>query len=351
MIFLHNKKRMLAFKLFAVALMLGLNLSIGMLTYVPQARADCWGCTMAAAIMKQTMETIQRQVEGALLGSLKVAAVEMLNKQVNQLVGGSTAGKALFITDMNDFLFKTPAQQTEIYMNDFFSQTTRGKASSANYVGIGDAGSAVSGNYTSYLVTQAKNATVNSNQAPTYDLDQYTPNPETMFQEGDMRAFNAFFSNPANNPFGYTLMAEQAYQSKLATEQKKQEVKATASGFLPVEKNGKIVSPAATVEAISNDVKTLSNKVIAAASNPAEFLSGVVSAMATKAIQGIVDKGIGEVQTNLQREIGNVDTQVANGLKSAASQYGPGAQYDPALLQRLNASINTQTPPPPASIR
>jgi len=86
----------------------------GMFFMMPQtAHADAWGANMAAAIMKQTMEQIARQIEGALLGSLKMAAVQMLNNQVGQLIGGGAGGQARFITSFDDFLYRRPQQRTD----------------------------------------------------------------------------------------------------------------------------------------------------------------------------------------------------------------------------------------------
>ena len=42
---------------------------------IQSAHAGAWGEAIAASIMKQTMENISRTIEGALLGTLKVAAI------------------------------------------------------------------------------------------------------------------------------------------------------------------------------------------------------------------------------------------------------------------------------------
>jgi hypothetical protein len=311
----------------------------------PYAQAGSWGEPVAAARMKFMMETIRRYIEGALLGSLKVAAVQMLNQQVGQLIGGSSVGEALFITNFNDFLYQGPAQRTELYMNDFFTLTTRGKASAANYIGVGDSGG-IGGNYASYLKSVGRQATTEAAGINTYNLEEYTPSPEAMFAEGDWRAFNAFFSNPANNPYGYSLQAEKVYQEKLAMEQQAATVKALSSGFLPAESNGTVITPAGAIEAVVADVSTLGNKVIAAASNPTEFLSGVVSAMANRMISNLIQRGVGQVQSNIQREVGNVSREVNASLNQATQQLGPGAQFINSTAQRLNVNVNTSTPPP-----
>src|SRR3989338_3968845 len=247
----------------------------GMFFMMPQtAHADAWGANMAAAIMKQTMEQIARQIEGALLGSLKMAAVQMLNNQVGQLIGGGAGGQARFITSFDDFLYRRPQQRTDLYMNSFFTLTTRGKGAQANYIGIGDMGG-IGGSYASYLQSVGKQAIVGKGTIGTLNLEEYTASPQAMFAEGDFRAFNAFFSNPYNNPYGYSLKAEEA------------------------------------------------NQIIAAASNPGELASGVIAAMANKVVSGLVTTGIGQVQANFQRQIGGVNRQVGSALKQATGILGP----------------------------
>ncbi len=174
---------------------------------VPTAHA--WDAALGA-IVHRALDTVYEQLEGAILGTLKVSAIKILNSKVAQMVGGSSVGDALFITDWGDFLYNTPAEKTKLFMNDFFTLTTRGKYASANYVGIGDVAGNVSGNYAGYLRSRAENSIgvfySGTQSYFEYDLDQYADNPERMFQEGDWRGFNAFFSNPMNNPLGYELM-------------------------------------------------------------------------------------------------------------------------------------------------
>ncbi|OGI18198.1 MAG: hypothetical protein A3J06_04060 [Candidatus Moranbacteria bacterium RIFCSPLOWO2_02_FULL_48_19] len=315
----------------------------GMFFMMPQtAHADAWGANMAAAIMKQTMEQIARQIEGALLGSLKMAAVQMLNNQVGQLIGGGAGGQARFITSFDDFLYRRPQQRTDLYMNSFFTLTTRGKGAQANYIGIGDMGG-IGGSYASYLQSVGKQAIVGKGTIGTLNLEEYTASPQAMFAEGDFRAFNAFFSNPYNNPYGYSLKAEEAYQNKLAMEQRAAEIEATSSGFLPAKQNGMVIAPAGAIQAATTNIQNLPNQIIAAASNPGELASGVIAAMANKVVSGLVTTGIGQVQANFQRQIGGVNSQVGSVLKQATGILGPAAPFTQSVLQR-SIQVNPSTP-------
>lgn len=321
-----------------------------MLSLYPQpAHADVWGAAWAATFMGKIMDQIQRSLEGALLGTLKMAAIKMLNSKVGQLVGGASGGTPLFITNFDDFLYQGPKQKADLYMNDFFSLSTRGKGSSANYISAGTTSNkSIADNYVGMMQSAAKGSTTERIDVPTYDLDQYTSNPDEMFSSGDFRSLNAFFSNPANNTFGYTLAAERAYQNKLEMERQLATVKATASGFLPGEQNGSVTAPAGAIEAAITNVQDLGNKMIAAAENPGEILSGAVSAMANKLISNMIQKGVGEVQQKISKSIDEVDNKISSQINDATNQFGPAAQFISKNNQNTNVSIKPGTPVPPA---
>lgn len=322
-----------------------------MVTAARPAQAGAWGEPTAAAIWKQLAEKMQRQIEGAVLGTLKVTAINMLNNQVGQLVGGSSSGGALFITDWNDFLYASPARITQLYMNDFFTITTRGKASSVNYVGLGDTLGGVSGNYPGFLVAQAEQAigTGGNDGLTQFDLDSYTPSPDAMFEQGNWRAFSSFVSNPANNPYGYTLMAEAAYRNKLAQEMELVKTKAQSSGFKGKEENGRTLTPAGSIEAMVANVQNMGNNLISNATNPGEFLSGVVGAVVNRTVNNLVQKGIGQIQSNIQREVGSINREISGALNDATKNLGPAAGFGKDLLQRTNVSVRPSTLPPPAA--
>jgi len=322
----------------------------GVLTLsVPRAWADEWGSDPVSVAMTHTLSVITRNIEGALLASLKMTAMQALNSQVGQFVTGTTMGDTLFITNYDDFLYRAPAQRADLFLNDFFTLTTRGKAYSSNYIPAGHNGN-FAGNYSAYLTAVGRQAAL-GNGVNVVNLDEYIPSPEQMFAEGDWRAFNAFFTNPANNPYGYALQTEQAYQQKLAMEQQQAMIKAsTAGGYLPKQNNGMIVTPAGTIQHMVGNVTTLANQVIAAAQNPAELAAGVITAMANRVIGNLIQRGVGEVQANIQREIGNVDRAIFMYGNQQSQQFGASVRFIDETAQRTSAVINSATTPPPAYV-
>ena len=318
---------------------------------IHSARAGVWGESITATMLNQVLDTIKTQIEGAILGTLKVAAITMLNSKVGQMVGGSSAGSAMIISDWNQFLYEAPAEKVNVYMDDFFSNVTRGKYASANYVGLGDAIGNVNGNYVNYLVEGAKASitTGGDSASPcTYTLDEYSDNPDMIFNNGDWQGFNAFFS-PCNNPWGIQIAAKSAYSQQLVKEQEQAKLEATSPGFKAPKVDGKTVAPVATIEGIVKDTQNIGNQLIAVAKNPGEFLSGVVGALVNKTITNLVQRGVGKVQASIKREIGNFDKKVTTALNKIDKQLGPAARFTKNVSQRMDTQVKPYTAPPPAA--
>jgi len=308
-------------------------------------RADSWGAAYGATMIDQMITTIKRQIEGAILGTLKMAATEVLNNKVMGLVGGGTGSQPLFITDFKEFLYQDPHEKVHLFMNDFFSMTTQGKASAANYRGEEFNAGIHGGDFSGYLINTAKSVTT-ERSVRKYNFDQF--GGINGFSRGNLKAFNAFFSNPMNNPYGYSIEAQQMYQEQLKTEQTVAATKSLSRGFLPKEQGGRVMSPAATIEAAVTNVQNLGNNIIAAAENPGELVSGVILAMANKMVTNLIQRGVGEIQSKIQREIRNVDNKIYGAVKEATDEIGPGVQYMGNVDKNLKVIIkNTEAPPAP----
>lgn len=308
---------------------------------IHQVHAGAWGESIAATIMHKTLDKIERQIEGALLGTLKVAAVQLLNNQVLRAIDGST-GESSVITNFDQFLTDIPKEEAnKVIVTDFLSQTLRGKDSSANYIpadgGANSLGTGLSGNYNAYLKKVVLDATVNRQDVPKNNFAECSTgssDPRQAIPEGDFRALSCLFESPANNPIGIALSAESTYQKTLEEKKREQEVIAQSSGLKPVlDKDGNIITPAGTVENLLNDVTTLGNKIIVGAQNPAEFLSGVVTSVVNRAVTGIIRKGTGEIQRTITREVGKINSATNKAIYDAQGVLGPAAEV---LDSRLN---------------
>ena len=318
--------------------------------------AGAWGEAIAASIMKQTMENISRTIEGALLGTLKVAAVQLLNTQVMQFVGGDGGSQPKIITDFRELLTKTAEQNAEqAVVGDLLTQTLRGKGASANYIANGEvAGLNKGGSYDAYLEkivreTVAAHKNVEANNFAECSTGGNDPRLAIESGTAGTKAIGCLFNKSANNPIGIALLAEGTYNAEYERTLREQEIKAQSSGFLPgTDKDGNIITPAGSIESLVNDVTTLGNKIIVGADNPGEFLSGVVVSVVNRTVSNLVQKGVGDIQNKIRREIINVDRQIGGELNKVQSVVGPGAAFIDEVNQRTQSvnRTNTGTVPP-----
>lgn len=281
--------------------------------------------------IKQMLENIQKRIEGIALSILKQEALKMLNRQIDKLIGGGGGGSSksvAFITNWNTYLVKEPKDKTRVYMNDYLSQITRGRGSNGNYLSEGfSAGSILGilggkggGSYASQLVSMAKSQT-SEKKEPQFN---YPGDPSQMFKGGTFKLMSLYLSG-INNPWGFSVNAQEKYQEKLAEEKKIAETKAVAyQGFKGTESKSKsakssdttIKTPGSVVKDMVSNVKDIGNKIVAAAQHPEEIITAIVSQMMTKFIQ----QGIGEVEKVIDKETSKIQG-LTNGASSAVNGF------------------------------
>lgn len=327
-------------------------LVFNMITFTPQAHAWWTVSNIFGSFAQTGMENILEQIKVALLAALKASAVKAINGNVGKLIGGNSTAEALFITDWNEFLYQRPQSQTQVFMNDFFTTVTRGKGQTINYVSSGDAGNPTSGNYASYLVRQADQAIAASDGTDAfaqlgYDLDEFAESPDEIFRKGDMRAFNAFVSNPMNNSFGFVMTATAVHATKMNQAIDAARTEASSSGFIGKKDpgSGKTITPAATIDKMLADTQNIGNNIVAAAENPG-IVSTIITAMINRAVNNMIQKGVGKIQASIDREIKKVDMQIGKELDKANKKLGPAAKWLDETSQKTN-SVKAYTTPPP----
>lgn len=328
-------------------------IAFNVILMVPTAQAGVWGEPIAATLLGNVIETIKTQLKAALLGTLKVAAIEIVNSRVGQMIGGTTIGNTRFVTDWNQFLHGKPAEEVDIYMNDFFTRVTRGKDAAINYSGVGDTLDNVGGNYVAYLKARGKAATATTTDMEkelAYDFDEWgAATPGQMIADGNWMGFNAFVVNPMNNPQGFALVSAQVHQKKMQEKVEEVKVEAMSSGYIaPKDRNGKTIAPAAVLEGMQKDALNIGNTMMAAATEPGEFLAGVVGALVNKTITNIVQRGVGKVQTSIKKEIQAVDAKISKKVDEVNKKLGPAAKYLKDASQRVDTNIKPYTKPPPS---
>jgi hypothetical protein len=268
-----------------------------------------------------------------------VAAVQLLNNQVLQAIDGSS-GQTSIITNFDQFLNTIPEEKAnQVIVKDFLSQSLRGTDSGANYV---DAlqGNKLTGSYNGYLKEAVLRATVNREDIPKNNFAECSTgnsDPRVAIAEGDFRAINCLVASPANNPIGISIAAEQVYNKTLEEKKKEQEIIAQSPGVKPtLDASGNVVTTAGTVSSTINDITTLGTKLIAGATNPAEFLSGVVLSVVNRTVSKVIQKGTGDIQRTISREIGNINSATNKAIYDAQGVLGPAGGV-------LNSRVNQTT--------
>ena len=82
------------------------------------AKADYWGGAMMASRWETMYNNMMKQIENALIASLKEAAFQTINQTVSNAISQGANGP-MFITNWEDFLINEPQRQADLYMNDF----------------------------------------------------------------------------------------------------------------------------------------------------------------------------------------------------------------------------------------
>lgn len=266
------------------------------------------------------MENILQTIKDIQVGAAKQAAVMALQKEMSFLITGRSAGGARFVTDWNAYLVTQPKNTSDIYINDYISQATRGRGSLTSYIPAGSEGVG-GGSYTSALAQGAKNIT---SSQPAKPQVTYTGNPSQMFDSANGFSNMDLYLSGINNPWAFKMNVQQAYQTKLANTQLAAQMKVNGTGgVLPVESNGQTINPAGLVEAQIAKVQNMGVDVLTNAQNLPSIISSVVSATINQAMI----QGIGTIQASVHREVANVRSQASAQMNAAVSSGGPGAIY------------------------
>jgi len=302
-------------------------------TMVPSAKAT-WPDIIGLSY-KQALEVVYDQVMAALLSALKQAAIETINETVNNMISGTSQATSLFINDWEDYLFQGPRSQSVAYMNDFFTITARGKSSGNFISSCGDVG------YDDWRSAGAKEA-VNVEidlTAWQSDYEEFACGAQEMFKEGTWDAYAAFMS-PKNNPIAYTLFTQSVYEKKLEEKTKEAEAKALAyQGFKAQEsENGIVITPGSIIEEITASANTISDQVLANASDVGEMAGIVVGQIASK----VIKQGIGNARQNLQNEINNGICDASQGLRDELKGLTPDGNFQGLGIGSLGETASSE---------
>jgi hypothetical protein len=265
--------------------------------------------------IEEGLRNVSEEVKGLIIGALKQQAVSQLNSQVDSLAGGGAGGQPAFITDWKDYLGDSPKNETDVYMNDYLSEITKGRNTLSGYSTDGFTGPT---NYAASLAQTVKS--LNSKKPEvTYEED-----PSRMFENGNFKNMESYLSG-INNPWGFNMAYEAEQQKKL--EEKKSEALAISTayqGFVPVpgETPGSVVSPGIlTKETIANAQK-LPSEILASASTVPEVTAALTSQMINRSVTGF-----SSVQRSVSKKA-SAANRADSGTNSKIKTEGPGARFE-----------------------
>lgn len=329
----NRKKNSYAIQFSAIFIVVFFSLSM-------TPKADAWSGGIPGAIFKQAMEKIYDTIQGSILSGLKTAAITVLNTQTMSLIGGTSGGSPV-ISDWKSFLYNEPETKVLAYKEQLFNSIFAGRNTSMYQSMMAEQDAGIN-DYYSMLEEQTKGFdTASDGSLRANAADILGKDPAFALAKGDLKALSALLAKPTNNPYGLSLTVE----SMVATEQNRlaeiQKMKATSTGYKPVEKNGLTVLPGSTVGTLVANTQDTVSKVIAAANNPQELIGGVVSGMANRMITSMMGKVTSEIQT----KIGAVDRQISSQVKEINKALGPAATLSTKIQQQTGIYVNPTTNP------
>ena len=248
--------------------------------------------------METVVENVKQWMDEALLVAAKFMALKA-SQMISDEILGTNSGKSPYVSDWNAYLYLSPQQRTMTYLSSMFTQSTRGRASSLNYEGVGQ-------KYDQYLLRQAQGSI--SPQPITVNLRDYG-NPENVLDGNNFRGLTAFFL-PQNNPYGVAMIAQKTLQSESEKQTTLAEKKQT-NGFISIEKNGRIISPGVLLQSVFSEMdKTGTNGII----NAVDYYD-VINGLAIKILGVSAQKAFGDKNSQEGARQQNINSgNAANGL-------------------------------------
>lgn len=312
-------------------------ISGGFLFNIKKARADIWGSNFLAVEAQIAQEEIIKQIQAALVAALKKEAAKMLSDTMNNLVSGVNQAGSLFISDWEDYLFKSPGNNTRAYMNDFFTVTSRGR-NSGNYA------SACGSNFSEWRTAGAQES-INVD----LDLSQW----QSDFNETVCGGFQDMFNDenwqgyisamkPNNNPIAYKIFAESTKNKIQEAEEKKALAQAQAYlGFkAKTDKSGTtVITPGSFIESITAAANKIDMDMIA----NSHMVGEVAGIVAGKIAGNVIKQGIGNARKQAQAKINNTICDASQSLRDSLKGLTPeGSIFESLGIGSLGKSSDSR---------
>ncbi len=284
---------------------------------VPKSQS-AWIPGLDPGIMEGLM-LIEDMINGLQVGTMKQQAVLGLNMQVDMLAGHGAGGEPSFIINWQSYLIDEPMNETNLYMNDYISQMTRGRNSSSLYSTEGFSGPANYGAQLGQLAGVLGNA---KQQRLTYEGD-----PSQMLQGGNFKNMELYLSG-VNNPWSFNIAVESEKRRVLEDKRFTAQAKAVANQGFPG------TAGILTKELMAN-TQDMPNKLLAAASSIPE----VATALVTQMISRTVTQGFVSIRSKTAKATAGV-TKYTNATNQAMTTYGPAARFGVDAVKNSGQTVD-----------
>lgn len=280
-------------------------------------------------IIQNGLDKILQMINGLIIGTLKQQAVKMLTMQVDILAGKGSGGQASFIVNWESYLIDEPMNETNLYMNDYISQMTRGRNSSSLYSTEGFSGPNNYGAQLGQMTGVLSNA---KKQKLTYEGD-----PSQMLQSGNFKNMELYLSG-VNNPWSFNIAVQAEQQRVLENKRFAAQSKAIANqGFpgTPGDSSGSVVAPGILTKELMANAQNMPNQILQAASSIPE----VATALVTQMISQSITQGFVSVRSKTAKATAGV-TKYTNATNQAMNTYGPAARFGVDAAKQAQSAGN-----------
>ncbi len=290
---------------------------------VQHVRAEMWGTNMGASGMKQGLEEIFEEIKKAINSSVKMMSIKQATSTIEDLLyGGSSSPRN--ISNFEDFIINDPKNKAVTYGEDFLTSALRG-TTSGDYT---PAGGSSGGDALGQAIESGGNSVLDGwkgKNQPSVDYAEHCTGGG-YFAGGDYKCLTAIAANHLNTPIGMALATDTATSAKYVAEQKVQDLTAKSSGVLPAkDAQGNTKIPSSMVEVIQNQQVNLPLEALA--NGDSNVFSSVIQSFATTLIVGVVERGLGEVQSSVGANMQAISGQMSSEMNNMSSQLGPEFQY------------------------
>ena len=273
-------------------------------------------------IIQNGLDKLLDMINGIIVGTLKQQAVRMLSIQVDMLAGNGSGGKPSFIVNWETYLADEPQNATNLYMNDYISQMTRGR----NTLSLYSAKNFSMENSSSYAARLGQTIQVLSNAKNPDSITQltYEGEPSQMFASNNFKNMEHYLSG-VNNPWSFNINIQNEQQRYL--ENKKSQALAMSiayQGFrgTPGDSPESIANPGSLVKSALENTQDMPNRILQSASSIPE----VATALVTQMINKTVTQGFTSVRSKTSKTNANVN-RYTNATNQAVNELGPAARF------------------------